>query len=236
DALAHYRRAEGLPASTINWGPWSQVGMTIQRNRGDRLLAQGVKGLKPEECLSILEKILREGRAQTCVLDIDWQKYIQHISHRGTSRLFSNIIGTDYREPRDASKKSRSELIQKLNDTMPERRHHVILSYIQGLAKKVMGYEESQDIAVDKPLMEQGFDSLMAVEMRNRLNKEISVNLPVTLLFDYPTLEKIANFILEEILSFKTPEEAPEMKGEEEDTTSTNDVLKEIDELLAGSE
>ncbi len=236
DALAHYRRAEGLPASTINWGPWSRVGMAMQRNRGDRLLAQGVKGLKPEECLSILEKILREGQVQTCVLDIDWQKYIQHIAHRGTSGLFSNIIGTDYREPQDASKKSRSELIQKLNDAMPERRHHVILSYIQGLAKKVMGYDESQGIAVDKPLMEQGFDSLMAVEMRNRLNKEISVNLPVTLLFDYPTLEKIATFILEEILSFKTPEEAPDKKGEDHETTSTNDVLKEIDELLAGSE
>ena len=155
--------------------------MSIRRNSGDRLLAQGVKGLKPEECLSILEKYsARGGRRRVCWISIG-KKYIQHISHRGTSRLFSNIIGTDYREPRDASKKSRSELIQKLNDTMPERRHHVILSYIQGLAKKVMGYEESQDISVDKPLMEQGFDSLMAVEMRNRLNKEISVNLPVTL-------------------------------------------------------
>ncbi|MBF8276355.1 MAG: beta-ketoacyl synthase [Candidatus Brocadiaceae bacterium] len=236
DALAHYRRAEGLPASTVNWGPWSEVGMAIQRNRGDRLLAQGVRGLKPEECLPILEKILREGLAQTCVLDIDWQKYIQHIAHRGKFKLFSNIIGTDYREPQDVSKKSRSELIQKLNDAMPERRHHVILSYIQGLAKKVMGYDASQDISVDKPLMEQGFDSLMAVEMRNRLNKEISVNLPVTLLFDYPTLEKIATFILEEILSFKTPEEAPESKGDDQEATSTNNVLKEIDELLAGSE
>ena len=236
DALAHYRRAEGLPASTINWGPWSQVGMAAQQDRGNRLLAQGVKGLRPEECLPILEKVLREGQAQTCVLDIDWQKYIQHVSHRGTSKLFSNIIGKDNREPRDASKKNRSELIQKLNDTMAERRRHVMLSYIQGMAKKVMGYDESQDVSADKPLMEQGFDSLMAVEMRNRLNKEISVSLPVTLLFDYPTLEKIAAFLLEEVLSFKTPEEAPEKKAADLEATSTNDVLKEIDELLAGAE
>jgi len=78
--------------------------------------------------------------------------------------------------------------------------------------------------------MDQGFDSLMAVELRNRLSQIIGKTLPVSLLFDYPTLEKIRDFILNEVLDFKEEREVQKEKKPVEE--SAEDILDEIESLI----
>jgi len=233
DALAHYRRAMGLPAATINWGPWADVGMAAsQHNRGARLLARGIRSIAPEDGLGILGRVLRENRTQTCVLDMDWRKYIRSISPAGNSGLLSGLIRRERPGPRGGAESRESEIIRKMNETLPEQRPEALLSAIQLLAEQVMGYEDSQEMAVDRPLMELGFDSLMAVEMRNKLSKAVGAELPVSLLFDYPTLEKIRDFLFEEILAHKKRDDPGETDSATDPPTAADDLLEEIEDLI----
>ncbi|MYM91453.1 hypothetical protein GTP91_30290 [Rugamonas sp. FT82W] len=95
-------------------------------------------------------------------------------------------------------------------------------SYLQELGRQTLGYGHGETIAPDKPLAEQGFDSLMSVEMRNRLNRALGRTLPASLLFDYPTLDRIGRHLLDSALRPEAPAPAP----------SVADILDEIDSLI----
>lgn len=236
DALAHHRRATGLPATTINWGPWANVGMAAsQHNRGARLRTMGVRSIAPEDGLEILGRVLHEDRTQTCVLDVDWRKYTRAISMDGHSGLLSGLIDRERPGATGGAESREPEMIRKVNEALPERRPETLLYAIQRLAEEVLGYEDSQEIAVDSPLMELGFDSLMAVEMRNKLSKAVGSELPVSLLFDYPTLEKIREFLFEEIFAHENrhdPDKTDETDGTAGTTPSADDLLEEIEDLI----
>ncbi|OQX27418.1 MAG: hypothetical protein BWK80_05375 [Desulfobacteraceae bacterium IS3] len=221
DALAHFRHNKGLPATSINWGHWADIGMAAsQRNRGSRLEGQGIRGIKTENGLAILKKILYEKPVQICVLDIDWQTYLSSIPVQ--TAFFSQLVrAEEIRQP---------EIIDKLRQAAVEQRSRILLEVIREFAGKVMGYEASLQVNVREPLMDQGFDSLMAVELRNRLSQIIGKTLPVSLLFDYPTLEKIRDFILIEVLDMN---EDRQIKVEEKPVEeSAEDILDEIEGLI----
>ena len=75
---------------------------------------------------------------------------------------------------------------------------------LQDLARQVLGYGESEPVMPDQPLVEQGFDSLMTVDMRNRLAKSLGCTLPASLLFDHPTLDRMADYLLRDVLKLVT--------------------------------
>ncbi|MDY6949878.1 MAG: type I polyketide synthase [Thermodesulfobacteriota bacterium] len=230
DILAHYRRSKGLPATTINWGPWAGRGMAAsQPDQEDRFLMQGVRPIKPEEGLQILGTIIRDNPVQLCVVDMDWGQYVSRMSVDATSGFFSRLArGHDKEEEKDDT----PHIIQSLYHGLPEERTEKLLHHLQGLAKAVMGYDDSQGVSVDKPLTDQGFDSLMAVEMRNRLSKELAAPLPVSLLFDYPTLEKITAYLLEDVLELHEALKVQEGDVHLGTTWSAEAVLEEIDAVL----
>ena len=233
DSLVSYRRAKGLVASTINWGPWAQVGMAVNKEKmGEKLMTHGVSGIKPQDGLEILKLVINEGRPRTCVLDIDWQQYVDYVSDVKEFKLFEGLTENSKTIAQNGSKTENVDISKKLHDTLPEKRQEILMSIVQDVAKRVIGMDQSLEIPVDKPLMDEGFDSLMAVEMRNRLYNVLSLKLPVTLLFDYPTIEKISNFMLQEIF----PDvEDKDQKSEDivnAEISSANVVLKEIDDLL----
>ena len=108
-----------------------------------------------------------------------------------------------------------------------------MLLLIQELAAVVTGQSDPTRIDIDRPLQEQGFDSLMAVDLRNLITKTFCVELPVSLLFDYPTIEKIGRFILDEVLNWQDASEAvaaPVAAAESE--KSADDLVDEIEQLL----
>jgi myxalamid-type polyketide synthase MxaB len=221
DALAHFRHNKGLPAISINWGHWADLGMAAsQRNRGSRLEGQGIRGIKTDNGLAILKKILYEKPVQTCVLDIDWQTYLSSIPVQ--TAFFSRLVR--------AEEIRQTEIIDKLRQAAVEQRSGILLEVIREFAGKVMGYEASLQVNVREPLMDQGFDSLMAVELRNRLSQIIGKTLPVSLLFDYPTLEKIRDFILIEVLDMNEDRQIQEEEKAVEE--SAEDILDEIESLI----
>ncbi|MBF0288094.1 MAG: type I polyketide synthase [SAR324 cluster bacterium] len=232
DALSHYRRGNDLPAIAINWGPWAEVGMAAQENNRNRYTNQGVHSLLPADGLNLLQRILRMNRPQVCAIHIDWTKYAHYVSADRKSGLFSKMIAEVKSDHIEERAEEQSEIIQKLQEALPEQRPKILLSFVQELAGKVIGYGEANAIVEDSPLMEQGFDSLMAVDLKNRLNKTMNSNLPASLLFEYPTLEKIVDYLLEDILFFGDTEVVEETKPQEDSKLSAAALLDEIDDLI----
>jgi acyl transferase domain-containing protein len=231
DGLASYRRSLGLPALSINWSSWDNAGMASSQGSGsDRLAHYGVRHLKREFALEVLESLLSLDKPQVCVLDIDWKTYRDRLEQKGStylSALFPERADDAADKEEDADEKS---IVATLMETTASKRKEVLIQYLQSWSARIMGYDDPRQVKTDTPLMEQGVDSLMIVEMRNKLNREVKTTLPMTLLFNYPTLKKVADHILSTILKF------PDSQGDEEHQgNATDELLDEIEALVKRS-
>jgi acyl transferase domain-containing protein/acyl-CoA synthetase (AMP-forming)/AMP-acid ligase II/NAD(P)-dependent dehydrogenase (short-subunit alcohol dehydrogenase family)/acyl carrier protein len=186
DGLAHYRRNHGLVATSINWGPFAQTGMAASTS-SDRLSKQGFKPILPEDGLAVMDRILSANVTQVGAMQCDWHQYVAQFSEKNA--LFANWVQV----PSQAT-----NLLQKINNAPLAEKKKILLDFVLEIIRNVIGIDASQ--ALDTPLMEQGIDSLQAVEMRNRLGKGLETTLPVSLLFNYPTINELINYLEQEVL------------------------------------
>jgi acyl transferase domain-containing protein/acyl carrier protein len=201
DTLAHHRHTMGLPAVSINWGPWSESGMSSRSAVSKQRLQKGfLEPLAPLTALKALGQILSIRSVQAAVLDINWNhlnNYYQSLSQPAPS-LLSDLKQDN---TRDGSKQvERGQLLVALKDIAPRKRQAYLLSYLQEQAGAVLGLDPAQSLHPQRPLNELGLDSLMAVELRNMLSLLLDQSLPATLLFDYPTMFDLSRYITKEIL------------------------------------
>lgn len=225
DAMAHYRRSRGLPATAINWGAWEK-GMAGSQIRP---MAQGATPIDVKTGKALFHMILNENPIQTGAFAMDWSLFCRNIIGP-VPAVLSNILQTD-ENPADAG--GTSEMTATLNDCEPKERYRLLMDITTQLAVDVLGHD-LESLITDHPLMEQGFDSLMAVELRNRLGRELGKALPASLLFDYPTLEKLAAYLLEEVIEFEpaVPTVPSEKTEGRESALSADGILEELDALL----
>jgi NADP-dependent 3-hydroxy acid dehydrogenase YdfG/acyl carrier protein len=228
DALASYRKILGLPALSINWGPWGKVGMVAS---GDSIKAflhkQGFTELKHREAVTLMENLIQDSNpdAQTGIIDCNWDKYLDYISQ------FKGV-GLHYLEKlahpgEQASGQSR--VLEEIKAAPPEQKKALLTHLVRESAASVLGGEGSQSLNLQVSLLEQGFDSLMAVEFRNVLVKKLGVSLPATLLFNYPAIAEVVTHI-EEIMGLDAPvTEPPPAKK-----TGVDDQFAHLDNLSSG--
>jgi myxalamid-type polyketide synthase MxaB len=217
DALAHHRRAAGLPATSVNWGPWADVGMaagltTDGRQRLDRL---GIGLIDRHRGLAALERILAAGSAQTAVMNVDWQK-LAGMAHAGPGSSFTESVAGAARADGIASVEERPALIDVLARLPEKSRKGAIQSHVRDAVRQVLGVDPSFALELSHGLRELGMDSLMAVELRNFLQASTGRTLPSTIAFDRPTIAALAAH-LEELLveraapaSMSTPATVPD--------------------------
>ncbi|MEO5342615.1 MAG: type I polyketide synthase [Gammaproteobacteria bacterium SHHR-1] len=202
DSLAEYRHLRGLEALSICWGPWAEVGMaTEQANRGERMKAQGLNGIGVQDGLSALATLLQGNSDVATVLDIDWERFIQGLPE-GLAATFLSPLRNKTSAPLNTAGASQAEegsqrrrITDEIAAASPEQRPSLIQQFVRKAAVRVMGYEDMETVQLDARLIDIGFDSLMAVDIRNQLGKSFGLNLPVSLLFDHPTIEDISAFI-----------------------------------------
>jgi serine/threonine protein kinase/NAD(P)-dependent dehydrogenase (short-subunit alcohol dehydrogenase family)/acyl carrier protein len=211
DGLAHYRRNHGLVATTINWGPFAQTGMAASTS-SDRLSKQGFKPILPEDGLAVMDRILSANVTQVGAMQCDWHQYVAQFSEK--KALFANWVQV----PSQAT-----NLLQKINNAPLAEKKKILLDFVLEIIRNVIGIDASQ--ALDTPLMEQGIDSLQAVEMRNRLGKGLETTLPVSLLFNYPTINELINYLEQEVL-----DEPIEKAQENDKLDDLND--RELEDLI----
>lgn len=162
---------------------------------------------------------------------MDWEVYAASHGLDASAGLFSELVSnTAKAAPTAAAKARETSFADELRNVMPMERQALLRKRLQDLARQVLGYGESEPVAADQPLVEQGFDSLMTVDMRNRLGKNLGCTLPASLLFDHPTLDRIAAYLLKDILKFD--DGAPPAATAGTSGAQADALLNEIEELV----
>ncbi|MDX3855885.1 SDR family NAD(P)-dependent oxidoreductase [Streptomyces sp. AK02-01A] len=218
DALAQHRRSRRLPATAIAWGQWGQAsGMTGHLRTGDlaRISRSGFTSMTSERGLELLDAALAADRPVALAAELDRAALR---SQPVPPALFRGLIRTTARRTASGASGART-LAQRLAATPEAERQPMVVEWVRGEVATILGHTSAALVDTDLAFKELGFDSLMAVELRNRLNALSGLRLPATLVFDYPTPTALAAHLLAGIAP------AP--------TTPAASVLAELDALEA---
>ncbi|MEP6917652.1 MAG: type I polyketide synthase, partial [Acidobacteriota bacterium] len=196
DALAHHRHASRLPAVSINWGPWGEVGMAAglarqDQQRWDRL---GLSAIDPRRGLAILEQALAGGAPQLAVLPVDWERFAASTPGESASPLFGELVA-DHAAATTTGTPLRPALIARLEAVPEKGRAAAIQAHVRDAVRHVLGVDPSFTLELSQGLRALGMDSLMAVELRNYLQASTGRPLPSTLAFDRPTIAALAAYL-----------------------------------------
>lgn len=206
DSLAHYRQSLGLPAMSINWGTWSNIGAAAEKQADTRMSQIGVNAIAPEQGITILEQLFLSTlhprtSAQIGVVNIDWAKFLQ----QGNFSSFFN----EFQQSIPQQKAARVNLQEELNKATPTERRSLLLKFLCSELARVLSFQATE-LDTKTGFFDLGMDSLTAIEFKNRVQDGIGFTLPSTVAFDYPNLEALGDYILTKIF----PEES---KNEEAD-------------------
>ncbi|KVC86523.1 non-ribosomal peptide synthetase [Burkholderia ubonensis] len=186
DALAHHRRHLGLPASSVNWGPWAQGGMTFPE--AEALLRRvGIRPLAADRALDVLDRL--PAVPQVAVVDIDLALFQGSYEARGP-KPFLDRVRVDATPPS-------APAMPALSDKSPRERKRLLADAIDRAVAQVLGFGSATPDR-DRGFFEMGMDSLMAVDLRAHLEKALGAPLSVALLFDHPTVNALADFLAEQ--------------------------------------
>ncbi|AUX44989.1 hypothetical protein SOCE26_064650 [Sorangium cellulosum] len=201
DALAHHRRAQGLPATSLAWGLWQlDGGLAHQLSAADsaRMRRSGLRPIAPEQGLALFDAALGADAAGIVPTLFDFATLAAH--REVLPPLFRALIGAQAARPLANNSTGALSLARQLSGLDPEGRHAALLAMVRSEAATVLGMSSASALEARRPLQELGLDSLMAVELRNRLAAKIGVKLQATLLFDHPTPDALARFLATKLL------------------------------------
>ncbi len=208
DQLAAHRRALGLPGQSIAWGAWSGLGEAEeQRERIARQLeAQGTGWIAPTQGLRALEALMRQDLAAGMVAAVDWQVFSEN--HEQHPPLLEDLLELPG-DGADASQESPEDLLAGVADAAPAERTQMLVSFLQRELQAVMRLPNAP--APNVEFSDLGMDSLMAVEMRNRVNRALAGQYvaPNTVVFDYPSVAGLAGHLAAELGGTGGSEPAP---------------------------
>ncbi|WP_175747769.1 non-ribosomal peptide synthetase/type I polyketide synthase [Burkholderia ambifaria] len=186
DALAHHRRGLGLPALSVNWGPWAQGGMTFPE--AEALLRRvGIRSLAADRALDVLDRL--PAVPQIAVVDIDLALFQGSYEARGPKPFLDRV--------RVAAAPSGALAMPALSDASPRERKRLLADSIDRAVAQVLGFGAAT-LDRDLGFFEMGMDSLMALDVRTQLEKVLGIPLSVALLFDHPTVNALADFLAEQ--------------------------------------
>ena len=196
DALAYQRRADGLPATSIAWGAWAGGGL-VDEELAQRMRRDGVPPMAPEMAVSALQRALDDDETFLVVADVDWQVAAARVV--AALRELPEAQQADGADRKDGSGNDSSPLVRKLAEFPPAERRTALLEEVRRHAAAVLGYDRPDAVADGRAFRDLGFDSLTAVELRNRLAEATGLRLPVTMAFDHPTASALASFLYVEL-------------------------------------
>lgn len=177
DALAHYRRAQGLPALSINWGPWA-VGMVEDLNLVEHYARRGMDAITAEPGLQVLGRLFGQNLAQVAVLSANWPVVLEYYPQMPP--LFAHLGAQEQAQEADAAAgDTRGErFIQRVRRAEPAVRQELIESHLQELVARVLRLDRTR-LDRRQPLNTLGMDSMMATELKNRIELSLEVSLSV---------------------------------------------------------
>ncbi|MET7575732.1 beta-ketoacyl synthase N-terminal-like domain-containing protein, partial [Streptomyces sp. NPDC005492] len=197
DSLAEYRRSQGRTATSLAWGGWAGPGLTdIDAEFVAYLRRMGVLAMRPDLAIAAMQRVLEQDETVLTVSDMDWAKFVPAFTLARPSNLFDLLpeAAPTAGEPAEDGGDGFAARIAAL--PAAERRAH-LTTLVRDHAAAVLGHSGGDEIDPGQAFREVGFDSLTAVELRNRLQTATGTSLPATLVFDYPSAARLAGHLAE---------------------------------------
>ncbi|MEO1336109.1 MAG: beta-ketoacyl reductase [Myxococcota bacterium] len=188
DAHAAYLRGQGRAGQSIAWGAWAQIGAAARKGAGDRLAAFGIRQIEPEDGLAAFEDALQSGVPYFVVAPFDWTRF--------TTQSFAARPFFERRKKAMADRMSaRSQPMLDLSGMAAPARRDALSEHLRTEIATVLGLDSPDAVEARGRLMDLGMDSLMAVELKTRLEQSLGLELQTTLLFDHPTVEALVKYL-----------------------------------------
>ncbi|AKQ65467.1 Malonyl CoA-acyl carrier protein transacylase [Myxococcus hansupus] len=198
DALAHHRRELGLPGLSINWGPFSEVGLAAaQANRGERLAQRGSDSLTPAEGNAILGRLLDGGVTQMAVMPLELRQWVEFYPRAKSAPWLSELVPAG--SASGAPGATDVALLETLRLATPREARVALESFVRAQLGRVLRLDSAR-IDVEAPLQSLGLDSLMGLELRNRLASGLGLSLPASLIWKHPTLDALCVHLQSEVM------------------------------------
>ncbi|MFG2358735.1 type I polyketide synthase [Streptomyces sp. NPDC048521] len=207
DALAQQRHARGLPATAIAWGPWKGAGLggadaDTEAERREQLRRRGVLALDPQQALVALADAVRHADTVVTVADVDWAGFAPAFTAARPSPLLGELpevresLAADTDEPAAAE----PGLAARLGALPEADQQRELVELVRREVAVVLGHDDPDALPTGRPFTELGFDSLAAVNLRNRLGAATGVRLPATAVFDHPTPAGLADHLRKQLV------------------------------------
>ncbi|MFF2410405.1 SDR family NAD(P)-dependent oxidoreductase [Streptomyces sp. NPDC058092] len=212
DALAAARRAAGLPATSLAWGLWAEaggMGGTLDEAELARLERAGMGGLSAEQGLELYDAALRLDSALLVPVRLEQSA----LRDQARSGMLPALLRGLVRIPARRTQSAGGSLAQRLAAVAEEDRLRLALDLVLTQVAAVLGHSSPAGVDPERAFKELGFDSLGAVELRNRLTQTTDLRLPSTLVFDHPTSLAVARFLLTQAGAVETTETRPAVRA-----------------------
>ncbi|MBY8848911.1 SDR family NAD(P)-dependent oxidoreductase, partial [Saccharothrix sp. MB29] len=215
DGLAARRHAQGLPATSVAWGTWAGGGMA-DGEAEDVFRRRGVRPMDPADAVRALVTEIGLGGPGAVVADVDWARFAETFTLVRRSPLLSDIPAV--RERRTATGEADHELVRRLTGRGTAEQRRLLVELVRTDVAAVLGHSGPAAVDPDRPFADLGFDSLTAVELRDRVGRSTGLALPATLVFDHPTTEVLAEHLRGELVATdSTTAEVSPTRADEDD-------------------
>ncbi|ANP51499.1 acyl transferase domain-containing protein [Streptomyces griseochromogenes] len=225
DALAEQRRADGLAATSVAWGPWGAGGMAVDGADADvvgaRLRRNGMTVLDPDLAIDALELAFAQDESGLVIADVDWARFLSVFATTRHSPLLANLPEVQHSKEATPPEEV-SSLVRRLAGMSSAERARALRDLVCRHAARVLGHDSSAQIRPGRPFHEQGLNSLGVVELRNQLSTETGLRVPANALFDHPTPTALAGYL---DTALAPASEEPEHTAEPESETADLDTL-----------
>ena len=195
DALAWHRRAQGRPALSINWGPWAEIGLVTRPEQHRHLTRHGIEAMSAADGVRTLSYLLGLFATQVAVLNVDWARWRSELRQGLNPPLIADLHRATVDPPTAGDANGReARLKDALRRAGTEERRRMIESYLRDQAASKLGLAPSR-LDIQSPLDHLGVDSLIAVELRTQIERDLGIVVPVVQLLDGPSVAGLADWL-----------------------------------------
>ncbi|MFD4655569.1 type I polyketide synthase [Kitasatospora sp. NPDC058444] len=199
DALVARRRADGLPGTSVSWGAWGEVGMVSTDAVRDHLRERGMVPMDPDLAIEALAGAVDAGEDCLTVADIDWPRFVDTFTATRVSPLLADLPEARTADEAPAGDERRPDLGRRLAPLPEAQRRQILLDLVRAEVAAVLKHPDVRTVEAARTFKDLGFESLTAVELRNRLNRETGLRLPATMVFDHPTPTALVAYLEREL-------------------------------------
>ena len=221
DALAAARRAERLPAVSINWGGWAEIGHAARIGARSFLHNRGINLLTPAQGAAALERALRCGHSQLGVVPVDWGKFFE--AQNSVSPLFAVLAESRRQSNGVPTKDDPSGIPDSLERRSPKEINAWLRQHVAQQVASVLGLDSADEVSDSRTFIQMGMDSLTSIELKNRLQKGLGQTLPATIAFDYPDVTAMAEYLATRVGNSLRPDSFEEVASDDSDLDEISD-------------